>query len=211
MTQLHVKEHAATTLPETGWGPLAGLPGHPMMWVLIASELAVFGALIVAFGIAGALEPDLFAAGRARLMDGDEACKQLAYLVGELCFDNLLTFSKPGIAGAETYIFVADGNFGGTAAIGEMLLQSHAGDIHLLPAIPGSWSAGSYSGMRARGNVEVSAAWENGRLTEAAVYAKSPIKTRLRFGDRTVQVELAAGEWQSFDGQLLCTGSGERR
>lgn len=67
MTQLHVKEHAATTLPETGWGPLAGLPGHPMMWVLIASELAVFGALIVAFGIAGALEPDLFAAGRARL------------------------------------------------------------------------------------------------------------------------------------------------
>jgi len=153
----------------------------------------------------------LFAAGRARLMDGDEACKQLAYLVGELCFDNLLTFSKPGIAGAETYIFVADGNFGGTAAIGEMLLQSHAGDIHLLPAIPGSWSAGSYSGMRARGNVEVSAAWENGRLTEAAVYAKSPIKTRLRFGDRTVQVELAAGEWQSFDGQLLCTGSGERR
>ena len=67
MTQLHVKEHAATTLPETGWGPLAGLPGHPMMWVLIASELAVFGALIVAFGIAGAIEPDLFAAGRARL------------------------------------------------------------------------------------------------------------------------------------------------
>ncbi|KZE29261.1 cytochrome c oxidase subunit 3 [Chelatococcus daeguensis] len=67
MTQLDVEEHAATALPEAGWGPLAGLPGHPMMWVLIASELAVFGALIVAFGIAGALEPDLFAAGRDRL------------------------------------------------------------------------------------------------------------------------------------------------
>lgn len=67
MTQLHFEKHAATASPEVDWGPLAGLPGHPMMWVLIASELAVFGALIVAFGIAGALEPDLFAAGRARL------------------------------------------------------------------------------------------------------------------------------------------------
>ncbi len=152
----------------------------------------------------------LFAAGHARLMEGDEACKQLAYLVGELCFDNLLTFSKPGIAGAETYIFVADGNFGGTAAIGEMLLQSHADHIRLLPALPGSWHTGRYSGLRARGNAEVSVVWENGRLTEATVHTKSPIRTQLRFGDVTMPLELSAGEWRTFDGQLNCTSSGMR-
>lgn len=142
----------------------------------------------------------LFAAGRARLHDGDEACRQLAYLLGELCFDNLLTFSKPGIAGAETYIFVADGNFGGTAAIGEMLLQSHAGEIHLLPALPASWHTGHFAGLRAKGGAEVSASWANGRLTEAEVFAIRPIQTDLRFGDQRIRLELAAGERRTFSG-----------
>ncbi|TVY02174.1 glycoside hydrolase family 95 protein [Cohnella terricola] len=144
----------------------------------------------------------LFAAGRARLRDGDEARKQLAYLIGELCFDNLMTFSKPGIAGAETYIFVADGNFGGSAAIGEMLLQSHAGEIHLLPAMPASWHTGRYSGLRARGNVEVSVEWKDGRLIETSVYAMSPIRTHLRYADKTIPLVMAAGDRLTFDGEL---------
>ncbi len=65
-----------------------------------------------------------------------------------------------------------DGTFGGTAAIGEMLLQSHGGVIRLLPAIPAAWSgSGSFSGLRARGGVDVSATWADGLVTSASVAA----------------------------------------
>lgn len=140
----------------------------------------------------------LFAANFARLHDGDRAHDQLAYLIGELCFDNLLTYSKAGIAGAETNIFVADGNFGGAAAIGEMLLQSHAGEIHLLPALPGQWSKGRTTGLRAKGNAEVDLHWENGVLTEATIRAFAPLRTTVRYGDSAVPVELAVGESRTF-------------
>ncbi|RKP54337.1 glycoside hydrolase family 95 protein [Cohnella endophytica] len=144
----------------------------------------------------------LFAAGRARLRDGDKAREHLSYLIGELCFDNLLTFSKPGIAGAEAYIFVADGNFGGAAAIAEMLLQSHAGEIHVLPAIPAGWQQGRFSGLRARGGAEADVTWKHGRLTGVTVKAHAPLQTKLRYEDRIVRLDLAMGESVSFDGML---------
>lgn len=147
----------------------------------------------------------LFAAGRARLRDGGEAARHLAYLIGELCFDNLLTFSKPGIAGAETFIFVADGNFGGAAALAEMLVQSHAGEIHLLPALPAAWPAGRFAGLRARGNAEVDAAWADGKLAGARVKAFSRLRTKLRYGDRIVLLDLEPGEAVSLDGELRRT------
>ncbi|MFC5402035.1 glycosyl hydrolase family 95 catalytic domain-containing protein [Cohnella soli] len=144
----------------------------------------------------------LFAAGRARLRDGDKAREHLAYLIGELCFPNLLTFSKPGIAGAETYIFIADGNFGGAAAFAEMLLQSHAGEIHLLPAIPSSWPEGSYSGLKARGGAEIGAEWKEGRLISATIKASDSLRTKLRYGETDVEIDMAPGEFRSFDGAL---------
>ncbi|MBM7567049.1 glycoside hydrolase family 95 protein [Paenibacillus sacheonensis] len=140
----------------------------------------------------------LFAANFARLHDGNRAYDQLSYLIGELCFDNLLTYSKAGIAGAETNIFVADGNFGGTAAIAEMLLQSHAGEIHLLPALPRQWNTGRTTGLRAKGGAEVDLHWQDGELAEATIRAFAPLRTSVRFGSRTVPLELEAGGSRTF-------------
>lgn len=132
----------------------------------------------------------LFAANFARLHDGENAYKHLTHLIGKLCFDNLLTFSKAGIAGAETNIFVIDGNYGGTAAIAEMLLQSHAGSIHLLPALPAKWHTGKVTGLRAKGNAEVDVTWANGQLVEAVIRAFSPSRLLLRYQDYKIEIAL---------------------
>ncbi|MBD2871400.1 glycoside hydrolase family 95 protein [Paenibacillus arenilitoris] len=144
----------------------------------------------------------LFAVGFSRLHDGNQAVKHIVHLIGDLCFDNLLTYSKPGVAGAETNIFVVDGNFGGAAAVADMLLQSHAGELHLLPALPDAWRAGSFKGLRAKGGVEVDAAWEDGKLTGATIKAHAAGRTTVRFGERTVPLDLAPGRVYAIDGQL---------
>ena len=90
----------------------------------------------------------------ARVGDGEEAYKQYQKLLTMRTATNLWAKTPAG--------FQIDGNFGGTAGVSEMLLQSHSGYIEPLAAIPSSWSTGSYSGLVARGNFEVSAKWENG-------------------------------------------------
>jgi alpha-L-fucosidase 2 len=144
-----------------------------------------------------------FAANFARLKDGANAFKHLTHLIGHLCFENLLTFSKAGIAGAEKNIFVIDGNFGGTAAIAEMLLQSHAGEINLLPALPEQWHTGKAAGLRAKGNVEVDMTWESGSLVEATIKAFSAGSTFLRYQDQTVQIVLEPGCVYTVDKMLI--------
>lgn len=144
----------------------------------------------------------LFALGFSRLHDGNQAVKHVRHLIGELCFDNLLSYSKPGVAGAETNIFVIDGNFGGTAAIADMLLQSHSGSIHLLPALPIDWSTGSYRGLRAKGNAIAAASWKDGRLTEAVITAYSDLETVVKNDGRQIGLQLEAGKRYRLDGQL---------
>lgn len=144
----------------------------------------------------------LFGLSFARLYDGEKAYKHISHLISGLCFDNLFSFSKSGIGGAECNIFVVDGNFGGTATIAEMLLQSHADEIHLLPALPQAWNTGSVSGLRAKGKVEVDVVWEKGQLTEATLRTYAPGTVTLRWGDQRTTFQAETGGSYYFNSQL---------
>jgi alpha-L-fucosidase 2 len=93
-----------------------------------------------------------------------------------------------------------DGNLGNTAALGEMLVQSHAGEIELLPALPKAWAMGSVKGLRARGGFEVDMAWKDGRLATATIRSTWGTKARLRYGPREATLLLRLGESKDITG-----------
>ena len=112
----------------------------------------------------------------ARLADGDKAWESLIMLMKHSTNINLLDTHPSG----ETSIFQIDGNFGTTASIAEMLLQSHTGVIDLLPALPAAWPAGEVKGLRARGSVEIDLRWRNGKAASAMIRPEFSGEVRLR-------------------------------
>ncbi|MFN8574146.1 MAG: hypothetical protein U0132_19000 [Gemmatimonadaceae bacterium] len=115
---------------------------------------------------------------RARLQQGDSAWAQ---------FRALLTRSSiPTMVSLCGKAFQVDGNFGATAAIAEMLVQSHDGTLRLLPALPADWADGSVSGLRARDGLVVDMAWAGGRLTRASLTSSLTHTVRLQTPGRVI-------------------------
>jgi alpha-L-fucosidase 2 len=132
----------------------------------------------------------------ARLHDGEQAHWYLDRLIGRNAFPNLMNACWPG------RIFQIDGNFGGTAGIAEMLIQSHAGQIELLPALPKAWANGKVTGLRARGGFEVDLQWAHGRLRDVRIKSLRGNPCTVRYQDESVDLRSRPGQVFHLDAAL---------
>ena len=131
----------------------------------------------------------------ARLQDGDHARRVLTNLLTHMTGPNLFDYCPP---------FQIDGNFGGTAAIAEMLLQSQRQeadgqfDLQLLPALPKSWRAGSATGLCARGGFDVDLKWADGKLVSAAIHSKGGTACNVLYEGNTIPISLRQGQTKNL-------------
>jgi len=116
----------------------------------------------------------------ARLQESEKAKESLTTV--------LLKSTSPNLFGQHPP-FQMDANFGTTAGIAEMLLQSHAGVIHLLPGLPSEWSCGEVKGLKARGGYEVDIKWEEGELIKATLRSQTGGKFKVKYKDKVVEAE----------------------
>ena len=130
----------------------------------------------------------------ARLGDGDHAYSILNFLLSpQRTYPDMFDAHPP---------FQIDGTFGGASAIAEMLLQSHNGELDLLPALPKAWPTGSITGLRARGGFEVDLSWKQGKLVTATVRSTTGTQALLRYGATTKQLRLKPGTSTQWNGAL---------
>jgi alpha-L-fucosidase 2 len=132
----------------------------------------------------------------ARLFDGERAFENIQALLAQSTLPNLLDNHPP---------FQIDGNFGGTAGIAEMLLQSLPGEIRLLPALPAAWNKGRVTGLRARGAIEVDIEWEHGTLSTALLKAKKSVTCRVFYREQETQISFQKGQTIAVDERLNIT------
>jgi alpha-L-fucosidase 2 len=129
----------------------------------------------------------------ARLLDGNECYRHLRLLIERSTLPNLFDNHPP---------FQIDGNFGGTAGIAEMLLQSHNGVVKILPALPDAWPYGHVAGLKARGNFEVGIEWEEGTAKEITVRSLSGAPLILLYHDKKVSMDTEKDKTYRFDKEL---------
>jgi alpha-L-fucosidase 2 len=134
----------------------------------------------------------------ARLGDGEHAYQVLRMLLDRSrTYPNLFDAHPP---------FQIDGNLGGTAGITQMLVQSHGGTVHLLPALPKAWPTGSISGVGVRGGGTLDIAWTGGKLTRATLRCRQGGRFALRYEGKSAELAVPRGGERPFTGSLFRPG-----
>lgn len=132
----------------------------------------------------------------ARLLDGNHAYKIIKNMLTLAGRDNRDGRTYPNLFTAHPP-FQIDGNFGLTAGVAEMLLQSHDGAIHILPALPDNWKEGSVHGIMARGGFEISMEWKEGKVAEVTVHSRLGGNLRLRTYTRLLGENMVKAEGEN--------------
>jgi alpha-L-fucosidase 2 len=132
----------------------------------------------------------------ARLLQPEAAHEHLRIFLKQSIYENLMDIHPP---------FQIDGNFGYTAGVAEMLLQSHEGMLRLLPALPAAWTQGSVTGLRARGNIGVDLAWKAGRLERLTLHSPVDRVVRVIGPEGITELNVAREVPNIFDANLQKT------